>query len=100
MVELIAPRTIALGRPFSFTFRSDERIAGRLRLTAGTEAVPFVLERPGREAVRSDGHRIRGKEGSYRILDWGEHPVGSELVLRFEGRKLWLEVVASVDDAS
>jgi len=92
LVELVAPNTITLGEPFLVAFRSDTRVAGRLRLTAGTEAIPFVLEREGKEPTKSAGHRVRGKEGSFRILDWGDHEVGSELVLRFEGAKVWMSV--------
>ena len=48
MIALTAPDTIVLGQPFTFSFTSETRVAGRIRLTAGTEAVSFVLERDGR----------------------------------------------------
>ena len=96
MVQLNAPRTIVVGEPFSFAFESEERVSGRLRLTAGKEAVPFTLERPDRNET-GPTHRIRGKKGTFRILDWGEHPLGTELVLRFEGAKLWLMVGERAD---
>lgn len=92
-MKLNAPKTIVLGEPFPFAFESEERVAGRLRLTAGTDVVPFDLERPDR-TERATTHRIRGRQGTFRILDWGEHEVGTELVLRFEGAKLWLTVGA------
>ncbi|MCB9693083.1 MAG: hypothetical protein H6736_14835 [Alphaproteobacteria bacterium] len=92
MVELIAPILLTVGEPFTFAFRADTRVAGRLRLTSGTDALVFTLEAQGREPATADTHRIRGKEGSFVIRDWGEHPSGTELVLRFEGRKLWLKV--------
>jgi hypothetical protein len=98
MVEIVAKRTIVLGEPFDVAFRSEHRVSGRLRLTAGTEALSFVLERADREPVSGSGPRIRGKSGSFRIRDWGEHEPGAELVLRFEGAKLWLTVVALDDD--
>lgn len=92
MIELVAPQTLTVGQPFLVAFRSPTRVAGRLRLTAGTELVPFVLEREGREPVKSTTHRVRGKEGSFRIADWGDHADGTELVLRFEGAKVWMTV--------
>lgn len=92
MIELTAPRTIHLGTPFPFAFRADARVAGRLRLTSGDDLVPFTLEREGRDPSTDTAHRIRGREGSFVIRDWGEHPAGTELVLRFEGQKLWLTV--------
>lgn len=94
MIELVAPNTIHLGAPFPFAFKADERVAGRLRLTSGEDLVPFTLEREGRDPVTDTTHRLRGREGSFVIRDWGEHAVGTELVLRFEGRKLWLKVEA------
>lgn len=94
MTTLTAPETIALGQPIAFSFTADERVTGRIRLTAGTEAVPFRLERdPGTVSEPKPGHRVRGREGSFRIHDWGEHAVGDELVLRFEGAKAWMKVV-------
>lgn len=92
MIELVAPQTLTVGQPFLVAFRSDTRVAGRLRLTAGTELVPFVLEREGRAPERATTHRVRGKEGSFRVLDWGDHAEGTELVLRFEGAKVWMTV--------
>jgi len=94
LVELIAPRQIILGQPFNFSFRSEARVAGRLRLTAGKDAVEFTLDRGDRPPETSAGHRLRGKQGSFQISNWGEHEVGAELVLRFEGQKLWLTVAA------
>ena len=92
MIELNAPRTIVVGESFPFAFTAETRLSGRLRLTSGTEAVPFVLEREDRVNERSPSHRIRGKQGAFRISDWGDFPTGTELVLRFEGAKLWLTV--------
>ncbi len=43
MIELVAPETLVLGQPFVFSFRSETRVAGRIRLTSGTEAVEFTL---------------------------------------------------------
>ena len=94
MVTLTAPETIVVGQPFDISFSATERVAGRLRLTVGTEAVEFLLEREGREPARAAGHRLRGRELKARISDWGEHEVGAELVLRFEPRKVWMKVVA------
>ena len=93
MTTLTAPETIALGQPIEFSYAADQRVAGRIRLTAGTEAIPFRLERdPGTVSEPKPGHRVRGREGSFRILDWGEHEVGAELVLRFEGAKAWMKI--------
>lgn len=92
MVELMAPTTLTPGEAFTFGFRADQRVAGRLRLTAGTDLVPFTLHREGKEPTTGTTHRIRGREGSFSISDWGDHPAGTELVLRFEGAKLWLTV--------
>lgn len=94
MVVLIAPETVVLGQPFAISFRSEERVAGRFRLTAGTEVVPFVLARPDRVDEASTGHRVRGRAGDFTVSDWGEHEVGAELVLRFEGAKRWMTVAA------
>ena len=52
----------------------------------------FRLERDGELSEPADQHRVRGRKGELRIVDWGEHPVGTELVLRFEGAKVWLKV--------
>ncbi len=52
----------------------------------------------GRDPVTSAGPRVRGRQGSYTIRDWGEHPVGAELVLRFEGAKRWLKVAAAAEE--
>ena len=92
MVELTAPDTILVGHPFTVGFRSDTRVAGRIRITAGTEAISFVLERGDRPPESSAAHRVRGKQGTFRVRDWGEHPEGAELVLRFEGAKKWMTV--------
>lgn len=93
MITLVAPDTIALGAPFEATFSSPTRVAGRLRLTSGTDLVPFTLRREGRDPMQGTAHRVRGKEGAFHISDWGEHAVGTELVLRFEGAKAWMKVV-------
>jgi len=91
--ELIAPETITLGSPIAFSFTSVTRLSGRVRLTSGTEVVSFRLEKaPGDLSAPAPGHRVRGKTGAYSIHDWGEHAVGAELVLRFEGRKVWMKV--------
>ena len=95
MIELTAPDTIVLGQPFTFAYVSETRVAGRIRLTAGTEAVSFVLEREGRPPEAGTSPRVRGRAGTFQIRDWGDHPVDSELVLRFEGAKKWLRVVAA-----
>ena len=92
MVELTAPPQIVVGQPFTVSFRSEERVAGRLRLTAGTEALGFELRREGRDPVTSAGHRLRGREATVEIANWGEHESGTELVLRFEGAKVWIKV--------
>ena len=92
MVELTAPDTIVVGHPFTISFRSETRVSGRLRITAGTDAISFVLDREDRPAEAATAHRVRGKTGTFVIRDWGDHPVGSELVVRFEGAKKWLTV--------
>jgi len=92
VVELIAPKTVVSGEPFSVSFTSPTRVAGRLRLTLGKDALPFVLDRGDRVEERSAGHRVRGRRGTFRITDWGTPPAGSEVVLRFEGAKLWITV--------
>ena len=96
MTTLTAPESIVLGQPIEFSFSAEERVAGRIRLTAGTEAIPFRLERdPDTVSEPKPGHRVRGRSGSFRIVDWGDHAVGSELVLRFEGAKVWMTVAAA-----
>lgn len=92
MVELVAPKTIELHKPFTVSFRSETRVAGRVRLTKGTEALEFTLVREGKEPVTSAGPRVRGKTASFEIREWGTHEAGTELVLRFEAAKLWLTV--------
>jgi len=92
-VVLSAPEQIATGTPIPFSFSSQTRVSGRVRLTHGTEALSFRLERgPEDISAVAAGHRIRGKHGAFKIRDWGEHPSGTELVLRFEGRKIWMTV--------
>jgi hypothetical protein len=93
LIELVAPSEIPLGQPFHVTFRSPTRVSGRLRLTKERDLVPFTLLREGRESVTGDSHRVRGKEGALVVKDWGEHAPGTELVLRFEGAKVWMKVV-------
>ena len=91
--ELKAPEQIFVGAPIVFSYSSDNRVSGRLRLTAGTEAVMFRLQKEGADAGEPDaGPRVRGKSGTFAISDWGQHEVGAELVLRFEGRKVWMKV--------
>lgn len=91
--ELKAPEQIFIGAPIVFSYSSDNRVSGRLRLTAGTNAVTFRLQKEGGDLGEPDtGPRIRGKSGTYAMSDWGEHEVGAELVLRFEGRKQWMKV--------
>jgi hypothetical protein len=94
VVELVAPNVITVGEPFLVAFEAQERVAGRLRITAGTEAIEFTLVREGREPARGTAHRVRGRSGSFQVRDWGEHAPGSELVLRFEGAKVWMTVQA------
>ena len=93
LVELIAPKTVVSGEPFTVSFKSETRLAGRLRLTLGTEELPFVLDRGDRVEERAPSHRVRGRQGSFRVLDWGSPPGGTEVVLRFEGAKIWITVV-------
>ena len=93
MVELVSQKNIPLNEPFSVSFRSEDRVAGRVRLTKGTDPLTFTLVREGKEPVTSAGPRVRGRQGSFEIRDWGTHEVGTELVLRFEAAKLWLTVV-------
>lgn len=93
MIELEAPEKVECGKPIQVRFRADERMAGRLRLTSGTEALTFTLLREGKEPVTSSGPRLRGREGMFALVDWGEHPSGTELVLRYEGAKCWIVVV-------
>lgn len=94
-LELQAPERITVGTPIPVRFSSDTRVAGRIRLTSGTEEVPFRLQPVGGEPSEpATGHRVRGKSGDYTLVDWGEHPDGTELVLRFEARKIWMTVVA------
>lgn len=93
MIELLAPERIVVGQPIDFSFRSDHRVSGRLRLTSGEEALTFTLERPGKDPVTDNNPRVRGKEGGGRITEWGKPLPGTELVLRFEGAKAWMLVV-------
>ncbi|MFT4623913.1 MAG: hypothetical protein ACI8PZ_002569 [Myxococcota bacterium] len=94
MPTLTAPDEIRVGQPIPFSYTSETRLTGRVRLTAGTDALTFQLEPDGRlMSEPAAGHRIRGRAGSFRIWAWGDHPVGSELVLRFEGAKVWMRVV-------
>ena len=93
-MKLTAPNTLIAGEPFAFSFESETRVAGRLRLTAGTDLVSFTLTREGREPAAGTTHRIRGRSGGGEISDWGDHPEGTELVLRFEGAKVWMTVTA------
>ena len=93
MVELTTPENIVVNQPIPVAFQSESRVAGRVRLTKGTEALPITVVREGKEPISGTGPRIRGKSGQFHITDWGEHEVGTELVLRFEAAKVWLTVV-------
>ena len=93
MIELNAPETVSNGKPIHVTFTADQRVSGRLRLTAGDDALTFTLLREGRDPVTGDGPRVRGREGELVLTDWPEQPVDSELVVRFEGAKAWVKVV-------
>lgn len=92
MIELTAPDIIENGQPIHASFKADARVAGRLRLTSGTDALEFTLVREKRAPVRDSGPRVRGRAGELVLTDWGEHPSGTELVLRFEGAKCWMKV--------
>lgn len=94
MIRLTAPEEITSGQPIPVAFEADERVAGRVRITAGETALPFRLERGDRISDPAPGHRVRGRRGNFRILDWGEHAAGTELVLRFEGAKVWMTVAS------
>ena len=92
---LTAPESITVGQPIPFSFTSETRVGGRVRLTAGTEALTYRLQNEaGETSEPGAGHRVRGKSGPYALLDWGEHAEGTELVLRFEGHKVWMTVKA------
>lgn len=98
MIEVAAPEEIVCGQPFEVSYTSATRVAGRLRLTRDTELVSFTLTPLGdggpiKEPVTGTAHRVRGRSGRFSIRDWGDHPVGCELVLRFEGVKRWMRVV-------
>ena len=93
MVRLNAPTNIPNGEPFLVAYKADERVAGRLRITAGKDTISFTLLQDGKEPRTGDGHRIRGREGAFTVADWGDHVPGTELVLRFEGAKLWMTVI-------
>ena len=66
-VVLSAPEQIATGTPIPFSFSSQTRVSGRVRLTHGTEALSFRPKRPQirralatmkwRAAFRSAWHR-------------------------------------------
>lgn len=93
MVKLTAPQIITPGQPIHVAYEADARVAGRVRLTAGTELVPYVLSRPGHPATEvGTAHRVRGRQGQFTLTDWGTHAAGAELVLRFEGAKAWMTV--------
>lgn len=91
-MELTADETVENGKPIHIRYRADDRVSGRLRLTHGTERLTFTLQREGKEPVRGDGPRIRGKEGELVLSDWGTVEPGDELVVRFEGEKVWVRV--------
>lgn len=93
MVKLTAPSEITVGEPIEMSFEADQRVAGRIRLTHGTELVSFRFAREGQDASESaTAHRVRGRNGSFVLTDWGEHAAETELVLRFEGAKVWMRV--------
>jgi hypothetical protein len=95
-VDLQAPTTITSGTPIPFAYSAEHRVSGRVRLTSGKEALTFRLKnQAGELSEPTSGPRLRGKHGSFHIVEWGEHPEGTELVLRFEGRKIWMKVSAS-----
>jgi len=99
VVEVVAPEEIVVGVPFEVRYSAERRVSGRLRLTAGTELVPFTLTPLGKDGpvkapMAGAAHRVRGKTGHFLVSDWGDHPEGAELVLRFEGVKRWMKVVA------
>lgn len=100
MIEVVAPEQIVVGQPFEVTYTADKRVAGRFRLTDGKDLVTFTLTEMGdggpvKSPQTGTHHRVRGREGRFLISDWGAPEVGSELVLRFEGVKRWLKVVAA-----
>jgi hypothetical protein len=93
LLKLTAPERVVCAQPIPFSFEADQRVAGRVRLTRGTEELSFRLERDAeRVSDPATGHRVRGRRGAFLIRDWGEHAVGEELVLRFEGAKVWMTV--------
>jgi len=100
VIEVVAPEEIVVGQPFEVRYTAEKRVAGRLRLTAGTELVSFTLTALGeggpiKEPVTSTAHRVRGRAGHFLVSDWGAQEAGSELVLRFEGVKCWMKVRAA-----
>lgn len=93
MIHLNAPAEITVGEPISMSYEADSRVAGRIRLTHGTELVSFRLAREGQPASEpATAHRVRGRAGAFVLSEWGEFPAGTELVLRFEGAKVWMTV--------
>jgi hypothetical protein len=92
MIDLHAPETIDNGAPLHVRFEAEGRVSGRLRLTAGTEALEFTLLREGRDPVRGTDPRVRGRSGELVLTEWAEQPVGSEIVVRFEGAKRFVRV--------
>lgn len=91
-MQLTADETVENGKPIHVRFESEARVAGRLRLTHGTDALTFTLLREGRDPVRGDGPRVRGRSGELVITEWGSVDAGEELVVRFEGEKVWVRV--------
>ena len=91
-MQLKADETVENGKPIHVRFEAEERVAGRLRLTHGTETLTFTLLREGRDPVRGDGPRVRGRAGELVLTEWGTVEPGDELVVRFEGEKVWIRV--------
>ena len=43
--------------------------------------------------MRGSDPRVRGRSGALVLTEWAEQPVGSEIVVRFEGAKAFVRVV-------
>lgn len=91
-MQLTADETVENGKPIHVRYSSEQRVSGRIRLTHGTERLTFTLLREGKEPVRGDGPRVRGREGELVLSEWGSVAPGEELVVRFEGEKAWVRV--------
>ncbi len=82
-MKLTIPSTVRRGMSFEVGFRATGRVDVRVRLRAGEEDQTFALRRSAdRRSEPAKAHRVRARSGLYTIEDWGDHPAGTQIIVR------------------